>query len=91
LQGAGNRADKVVAALKSLKPKLSNIMVPGAADVDVEIWAVLDPVSKTAQRVAPILDFLRKTLRPSIKVGCAQEACMSCWKESECFEQPHAL
>ncbi|KAK9830935.1 hypothetical protein WJX81_007880 [Elliptochloris bilobata] len=34
----------------------------------LEIWAVLDPLSRSAQRTAPLLEFLERTLRPSIQV-----------------------
>lgn len=33
-----------------------------------QVWAVLDPLSKVAQRLAPILDFLRRTLALTMKV-----------------------
>lgn len=56
-------------ALKMLDPKLSNITIP-VAGAPVEIWAILDPLSKTAQKVAPVLDFLQKTLGIALKVGC---------------------
>lgn len=56
-------------ALKMLDPQLSNITIP-AAGAPVEIWAIVDPLSKTAQKVAPVLDFLQKTLGIGLKVGC---------------------
>ena len=65
MQGGG-KAAKLAAALQGLSPQVSNITVEGAG-VAVEVWAVLDPLSKTAQRVAPVLQFLADTLQPSIK------------------------
>lgn len=67
MQGGG-KATKLAAALQGLSPQASNIMVEGAG-VAVEVWAVLDPLSKTAQRVAPVLQFLADTLQPSIKAS----------------------
>ncbi|BDA49281.1 UDP-glucose:glycoprotein glucosyltransferase 1 [Coccomyxa sp. Obi] len=63
----GAKAAKLLTALQGLSPEASNISVPGTGAA-VEIWAVLDPLSKTAQRVAPVLQFLADTLQPSIKV-----------------------
>ena len=54
-------------ALNQIKPTLSNITIPGEG-IPVEIFAILDPLSKTAQRIAPVLDFLQKTLQLSLKV-----------------------
>jgi len=31
------------------------------------VWALLDPLSRAAQRIAPVLEFLERTLRPSIQ------------------------
>lgn len=56
-------------ALKLLQPNLTNVTVP-LAGIPVEILAILDPLSKTAQRVAPVLGFLQKTLGVGLKVGC---------------------
>ena len=55
-------------ALNQMKPVLSNITIPGEG-IPVEIFAILDPLSKTAQRMAPVLDFLQKTLQLSLKVS----------------------
>lgn len=46
-----------------------------------QIWAVLDPLSRSAQRTAPLLEFLERTLQPTILVhprllgtiGCSGE------------------
>ncbi len=73
-QGAGKTA-KLIAALRGLSPLVSNITVEGGG-VAVEIWAVLDPLSKTAQRVAPVLQFLADTLQPSIKASLV--FCQAC-------------
>lgn len=32
-----------------------------------QVWAVLDPLSRAAQRAAPLLEFLEQTLQPSIQ------------------------
>lgn len=64
----GAKTAKLLTALQGLSPEASNITVPGAGAA-VEIWAVLDPLSKTAQRVAPVLQFLADTLQPSIKAS----------------------
>ena len=55
-------------ALNQMKPMLSNITIPGGG-IPVEIFAILDPLSKTAQRIAPVLDYLQKTLQLSLKVS----------------------
>ena len=66
---AGGRGAKLVQALKLLQPNLTNVTIPSAG-IPVEILAILDPLSKTAQRVAPVLGFLQKTLGVGLKVGC---------------------
>ena len=55
-------------ALNQIKPTFSNITIPGGG-IPVEIFVILDPLSKTAQRIAPVLDFLQKTLQLSLKVS----------------------
>jgi hypothetical protein len=71
-QGGNSRAGKVVSALRALQLEAGSIEVAaGSGGVDVEIFAVLDPLSKPAQRVAPVLDFLRRTLQPAITVVMA--------------------
>jgi hypothetical protein len=64
---SSQRVNKVVAALKALHPAHVNISVAGGANSGVAILAVLDPLSKAAQRAAPILDFLRRTLAPAMQ------------------------
>lgn len=69
---AAGRAAKLADALRGLSPRISNITTAAAGGgggglESVELWAVLDPLSKTAQRVAPVLEFLHRTLRPTIK------------------------
>ena len=54
--------------LNQIKPTLSNITIPGEG-IPVEIFAILDPLSKTAQRIAPVLEFLQKTLQLSLQVS----------------------
>ena len=76
----GAKTAKLLAALQGLSPEASNITVPGAGAA-VEIWAVLDPLSKTAQRVAPVLQFLADTLQPSIKAS----TCLVPEKRSHAF------
>lgn len=46
------------------------IMASGdaAASLQLQITAVLNPLSSGAQRIAPVLEFLRSTLKPHIKV-----------------------
>lgn len=56
-------------ALKLMSPKLSNITLPSTG-LHVEIWAILDPLSKTAQRVVPVLEYLQKMLGLSLKASC---------------------
>ena len=68
LQANSGRGAKLLQALKLLKPQLTNITIPGTG-VPVEILAILDPLSKTAQKVAPVLDFLQKTLGIPLKVS----------------------
>ena len=80
-QGAGKTA-KLIAALRGLSPQVSNITVEGAG-VAVDIWAVLDPLSKTAQRVAPVLQFLADTLQPSIKASLV--FCRACQPVEDSF------
>ena len=68
LQTTGGRGAKLLQAVKLLSPRLTNITIAGTG-VPVEVLAILDPLSKTAQRVAPVLDFLQKTLGIPLKVS----------------------
>ena len=43
-----------------------------STDLQLQITAVLNPLSSGAQRIAPVLDFLRSTLRPNIQVHAAE-------------------
>ena len=68
VQATSGRGAKLLQMVKLLSPKLANITMP-ADGVPVEVLAILDPLSKTAQKVAPVLDFLRKTLGIGLKVS----------------------
>lgn len=80
-------------ALKLLQPNLTNVTIP-AAGVPVEILAILDPLSKTAQRVAPVLGFLQKTLGVGLKVGLLRNHYTSYLQSGrllvKCFDKPPA-
>ena len=68
MQANSGRGAKLLHALKLLNPQLTNITIAGKG-VPVEILAILDPLSKTAQKVAPVLDFLQETLGVPLKVS----------------------
>ena len=68
MQTTSGRGAKLLSLLRLMSPKLTNITIP-ATGVPVEVWAILDPLSKTAQKVAPVLEFLQKSLGIALKVG----------------------
>ena len=76
MQTTSGRGAKLLQMVKLLSPKLTNITIPGTG-VPVEVLAILDPLSKTAQKVAPVLDFLQKSLGIPLKVSlrCCSTGC----------------
>jgi len=58
----------VGAALDQLQRAASSFQVAGGADSGLTITCMLNPLSKTAQHLSNVLDFLRTTLQPNMKV-----------------------
>ena len=58
-------------ALEQLPVEEGAIEVPApvVGGVGVSALLILDPLSRTAQRVAPLLEFLRDTLGVAVKVS----------------------
>ncbi|KAK9811403.1 hypothetical protein WJX72_003341 [[Myrmecia] bisecta] len=61
------QSEQVFDAVAAMPGLHSSIIIPGHLP-GLEVWAVLNPLSKTAQAVAPILEFLRASIQPAIKV-----------------------
>ena len=64
---AGGQTGALLKAMEELGSKHSTISVEGETP-GLDITAVLDPLTKTAQSFSAVLDFLKATLQPSIKV-----------------------
>ena len=65
------RSIKLATALQQLPVEQAAIEVPAplAGGIGVSALLILDPLSRTAQRVAPLLEFLRENLGIAVKVG----------------------
>ena len=71
------QAGQVSAALAQLRHDSSSFRVAGAPGSGLAITAVLDPLSRTAQHLSNVLDWLRATLQPDMKVWALQPYILS--------------
>ena len=67
-QVQGNPA-KVAVAIREMLGDHTAVVVPGNGRWLLDFTVVLDPLSKAAQQLSAVLEFLRGTLQPSIKAS----------------------
>ena len=60
---------KVAEAIREMRGDHTAVVVPGNGRWLLDFTVVLDPLSKAAQQLSAVLEFLRATLKPSIKAS----------------------
>ena len=62
------RYGKVATALVARKPSLLGFELAGEGNTGLQLLALLNPLSRTAQRMAPVLQWVQAWLGPGLKV-----------------------